>query len=107
MKLKATSLLETVVSSLIFLIVFGVAMGAASHINRISHPDWAEMEKDFNAYRDSIRTVDAGRYEYGCSWGKLLFETVKKEEPEGLAEISMTATMRGGQKIVYQYFEDE
>lgn len=53
MRLKATTLLETIVASLIFLLVFGMAMEALVHIHKINDPDWAAMERGFNEFRDS------------------------------------------------------
>ena len=105
MRLKATTLLETVVSSLVFMIVFAVAMSAIPRINRISHPDWAAMERDFNACRDSVVTREPGTYAFKYPWGVLSFE--KKEAGRGLMEVTATASMKSTQKIVYRYLSDE
>ncbi len=105
MRLNASTLLETVVSSLVFMIVFALALGAASRINRISNPAWDEMEQAFNERRALLRIMESGQIEYEYSWGKLSFEA--GDAYLGLVPVTMTATMRDGQKVVYKFYADE
>lgn len=105
MRLKATTLLETIVASLIFLMVFGMAMEALVHIHKISDPDWTAMERSFNEFRDSSVVMSNGSREY--SWGTMRWGSKDASEMEGLVEINVTATMKGGQKIEYRYLRNE
>jgi len=105
MKLKAATLLETIVSSLVFLIVFGLAMDSVNRIKKVSGTEWAQMEKDFNAYRDSLVNMAAGKYQYAFSWGILSFDKV--EEENGLMKICADVSLRSGQHVTYQYLWDE
>lgn len=105
MRLKATTLLETIVASLIFLLVFGMAMEALVHIHKISDPDWAAMERGFNEFRDSLVVRSGGTREY--SWGTMRWTRKDASDIEGLVEINVTAMMKGGQKIEYRYLRNE
>ncbi|HBH09505.1 MAG TPA: hypothetical protein DDX40_08925 [Rikenellaceae bacterium] len=105
MRLKATTLLETIVASLIFLLVFGMAMEALVHIHKISNPDWSAMEQSFNEFRDSSVVMSDGLREY--PWGTMRWVRKDTSEMEGIVEINVTATMKGGQKIEYRYLVDE
>lgn len=83
MRLKATTLLETIVASLIFLLVFGMAMEALVHIHKINDPDWAAMERGFNEFRDSLVVRSDGTREY--SWGTMRWtrkDASDREAPE-------------------------
>lgn len=105
MRLKATTLLETIVASLIFLLVFGMAMEALVHIHKINDPDWAAMERGFNEFRDFLVVRSDGTREY--SWGTMRWTRKDASDIEGLVEINVTATMKGGQKIEYRYLRNE
>lgn len=105
MRLKATTLLETIVASLIFLLVFGMAMEALVHIHKISDPDWSAMERSFNEFRDSSVVMSDGSREY--SWGTMQWVRKDAAELEGLVEVNVTVTMNGGQKIEYRYLSNE
>ena len=105
MRLKATTLLETIVASLIFLLVFGMAMEALVHIHKVSDPDWSAMEQSFNEFRDSSVVMSDGLRE--CSWGTMRWTHKSAFDTEGLVEINVTATMKDGQKIEYRYLIDE
>lgn len=105
MKLKAATLLETIVSSLVFLIVFGLAMDSVNRIKKVSGTDWTQMEKDFNACRDSLVNMAAGKYQYTFSWGILSFD--KMDEGNGLMQICADVAFRSGQHVTYQYLWDE
>lgn len=105
MRLTATTLLEAIVASLIFLLVFGMAMEALVHIHKVSDPDWSAMERSFNEFRDSSTLVSDGSREY--FWGTMRWVLKDASEKEGLVEINVTATMKGGQKIEYRYLRNE
>lgn len=104
MRLKAAALLETIVASLIFLLIFGMAMDALVHIHKTSDPDCAVMERTFNEFRDSSVAVSEGFCEY--SWGAIRWLCKDVSEMEGLVEVNVTATMKGGQKIEYRYLRN-
>lgn len=92
-------------ASLIFLLVFGMAMEALVHIHKISNPDWSAMEQSFNEFRDSSVVMSDGLREY--PWGTMRWVRKDTSEMEGIVEINVTATMKGGQKIEYRYLVDE
>ncbi len=105
MRLKATTLLETIVASLIFLLVFGMAMEALVRIHKVRNLDWVAMERSFNEFCDSSALLSDGLREY--SWGTIRWVLKDASEMEGLVEVNVTATMKGGQKIEYRYLRNE
>lgn len=104
MRFKATSLLETIIASLIFLLVFGIALDTITSVNRFYKPDWVGMERDFNAFRDSILVQDGVR---NYSWGRMEWHCNEVINVSGVNEIQVDVTMRGGYKVIYKYIVNE
>ena len=74
-RLKATTLLETIVASIVFLIVFGMAMTSAVNLRRMETPDWAHIETSCRNYRDI----------------------------PGLVDVQATINLKDGRKFAYRY----
>lgn len=100
MRLKATSLLETVVASVIFLIVFGMAMRAAVDLRKLGTPDWAQIERDFNEFRKRV-PEDGEVLEY--EWGKIETQCRGYHDVPGLVDVQVTLHLKDGRRTVYRY----
>lgn len=100
MRVKATSLVETLVTSVVFLIVFGMAMDTAVNLRKLKVPDWAMIERDFNAYR-KLAPEDEQTYVY--EWGKIYTSCSGYHSVPGLADVQVTIILRDGRKTVYRY----
>ncbi len=98
--LAATSLLETVVATVVFLIVFGMAMGASVNLRRLGSPDWARIETDFNAVRARM-PEDGQVYEY--DWGEIGTECSEYLEIPGLLDVRVTIKLKDGRRSIYRY----
>lgn len=105
MRIAATILLETIVSSLIFLIVFFIALESINKINRAGHPDWSAVERAINERRDSTSFYSEGCHEFEYPWGTLVLE--KQMERNGLMSITITSSVNDYNNIVYRYLYDE
>lgn len=100
MKLKATSLVETIVASVVFLIVFGMAMTSAVNLRKLGTPDWARIERDFNEFRKQV-PVNGQAYEY--DWGQIEASCSDYHEVPGLLDIQATIRLKDGRKTAYRY----
>jgi len=98
--LAATSLLETIVATVIFLIVFGIAMTSAVNLHRLGTPDWAGIEKDFNEIR--LLAPEDGR-EYDYDWGEIETECSYYHEVPGLKEVNALIKLKDGRSLTYRY----
>ena len=99
-RLAAASLLETIVATVVFLIVFGMAMSSSVNLRRLGSPDWARIETDFNAVREMV-PENGQEFEYG--WGKIKTDCQGYREVSGLVEVRATITLKDGRKSVYRY----
>jgi hypothetical protein len=99
-RLKATTLLETIVASIVFLIVFGMAMTSAVNLRRMDKPDWAHIETDFNAMR-TLAPEDGHVYEY--DWGDIETSCRNYREIPGLVDVQATISLKDGRKFAYRY----
>ena len=99
-RLKATTLLETIVASIVFLIVFGMAMTSAVNLRRMETPDWAHIETDFNAMR-TLAPEDGHVYEY--DWGDIETSCRNYREIPGLVDVQATISLKDGRKFAYRY----
>jgi hypothetical protein len=98
--LEATSLLETIVATVIFLIVFGMAMTSAVNLHRLGTPDWAGIERDFNEIR-TLAPEDGRVYVY--DWGEIETESGYYHEVPGLKEVHALIKLKDGRKMKYRY----
>ena len=99
-RLKATSLLETIVASIVFLIVFGMAMTSAVNLRRLGTPDWTRIERDFNAIRQRSPENDK-LYEY--DWGRIETSCRDYHEISGLVDVQATISLKDGRRFAYRY----
>lgn len=100
MKLKATSLLEAIVASVVFLIVFGMAMTSAVNLRKLGTPDWARIERDFNEFRKQ-NPENGEQYEY--DWGRIEATCSDYHDVPGLLDVQITIRLKDGRKTVYRY----
>ena len=100
MRVKATSLVETLVASVVFLIVFGMAMSAAVSLRKLCAPNWAQIERDFNEFRKQA-PEDGVIQEY--DWGAIETACSDYHEVSGLIDVQVTLILRDGRKTVYRY----
>ena len=99
-RFKATTLLETIVASIVFLIVFGMAMSTAVHLRRMETPDWVRIETDFNALR-TLAPEDGQVYEY--DWGDIETSCRNYREIPGLVDVQATICLKDGRQFAYRY----
>lgn len=105
--LPATSLLETIVSSVIFMIIFIIAMHSMTNLlvyeNR--QPDWLIIENDMKKCRRMIEKegIDENRREhyYPFSWGRIRVSV----EPykDNILLIEMASEIESGQSVGYYF----
>lgn len=105
--LQATSLLETIVSSIIFMIVFIIAMHSMTHLlvyeNR--QPNYLIIENDMKKCRRMMEKegidANAGEQSYSFPWGKV---NVSVSPYKGnILLIHMTLEIENGQSIGYHF----
>lgn len=106
-KLQATSLLETIVSSIIFMIVFIIAMHSMTNLlvyeNR--QPNYLIIENDMKKCRrliekEGIEENVNERY-YPFSWGKVRVSVSPYKD--NIFLIYMSSEIEGGQSIGYRF----
>lgn len=102
MILKATSLLETIVASVVFLIVFGMAMSSVIHLQKMKAPDWASIEEDFNEF---VRRVPENGKAYEYEWGQIETACDEYRDVPGLLHIHATIRLKDGRKTIYRYLQ--
>lgn len=106
-KLPATSLLETIVSSIIFMIVFIIAMHSLTHLliyeNR--QPSYLVIESDMKKCCRLIEKegIDVKVHEqfYSFSWGKISIKVSPYKDDIFL--IHMVSEIENGQSISYHF----
>lgn len=106
-KLQATSLLETIVSSIIFMIVFIIAMHSMTNLlvyeNR--QPNYLIIENDMKKCRHLIEKegIDENVHEkyYSFPWGKVKVSVSPYKD--SILLIHMVSEIEKGQSIVYHF----
>lgn len=99
-RLKASSLLETIVASIVFLIVFSMAMTAAINLRKFDMPDWAKIETEFNAIYKSGLDDDA-LCEY--DWGSIEITFNEYQSISGLYDVQAIVCLKDGRQFKYRY----
>ena len=99
-RLRASTLVETLVASVVFLIVFGMAMTSAVNLRKMQTPDWARIERDFNEFRKRI-PENGEPYKY--EWGRIEANCSDYQEVSGLIDVQVTLILRDGRKTVYRF----
>lgn len=103
--LKGTSLVEALVSSVIFLTVFLIAMDSLMNITRmsVSGPSPVEIE---DAIRECVGNVpgarDASRT-YDYAWGQVTVESKSYGHLERVLEVTAVARADNGRTVIYRY----
>lgn len=99
-RLRASTLVETLVASVVFLIVFGMAMTSAVNLRKMQTPDWARIERDFNEFRKQV-PINGEPYEY--EWGRIEAVCSEYHDVPGLLDVQVTLRLKDGRKTVYRY----
>lgn len=104
-KLKASTLLETIVASVIFLIIFAMAIDTMTRMMVFDHQDseYLLIESAFNKYEREMRNKEivVGSENYTFEWGGMNVITTYYED--GLYLIEMNALSNSKKKVKYQY----
>lgn len=104
MKLAGSTLLETLVATILFLLIFGIAIEALVRINKVGNVDWVSMERVFNQWRDS--EIPAKDTTSIYPWGTMQWEVTSDAKLSELRMYTVTAYMKNGQTAVYYFFKD-
>lgn len=104
MKLSGSTLLETLVATILFLLIFNIAIDALVRVNKLRNADWVSMERDFNQWRDTGVPVRDTMISY--PWGTILWKIDSGEECDDLYIYTVTANMKNGQTAVYQFLRN-
>lgn len=92
--------METLVASVVFLIVFAMAMTSAVNLRKMQTPDWARIERDFNEFRKRV-PEDGERYEY--DWGRIEAVCSEYHDVPGLLYVQATIRLKDGRRTGYRY----
>lgn len=104
MKLPGSSLLETLVATILFLLIFSISIEALVRINKIRNADWVSMEREFNRSRESALPGRDTTLTY--PWGAMKWDVGYDEELTELKVYKVTAYMKNGQTAVYNFLKD-
>ncbi len=103
MKLPGSSLLETLVATILFLLIFSISIEALVRINKIRNADWVSMEMEFNRSRESALPGRDTTLTY--PWGEMKWNVDSDDELTELKMYTVTAYMKNGQTTVYHFFK--
>ena len=103
MKLPGSTLLETLVATILFLLIFSISIEALVRINKIRNADWVSMEREFNRSRESALPGRDTTLTY--PWGEMKWNVDSDDELTELKMYTVTAYMKNGQTTVYHYFK--
>ncbi len=103
MKLPGSSLLETLVATILFLLIFSISIEALVRINKIRNADWVSMEREFNRSRESALPGRDTTLTY--PWGEMKWNVDSDDELTELKMYTVTAYMKNGQTTVYHFFK--
>ena len=104
MKLTGATLLETLVATTLFLIIFSIAIDSLVKVNRFRNVDWIAMERDFNKLRELELPARDTSITY--PWGEMCWEVADAYDVAGLKRYTVTACMRNGRTVVYHFLKD-
>ena len=104
MKLTASSLLETLVATVLFLLIFSIAIEALVRINKMRNADWVSAERELNQRKESTLPVEDTTLIY--PWGTMKWDVASDDELTELKVYTVTAYMKNGQTAVYNFLKD-
>lgn len=99
-RLRASTLVETLVASVVFLIVFGMAMTSAVNLRKMQTPDWVRIERDFNEFRKQV-PENGQQFEY--AWGWIEANCSDYHNVPGLLYVQATIRLKDGRRTEYRY----
>jgi len=104
-RLSGSTILETVVASIIFMIVFGIAMDILTRIVISNHKDNENLiiESAFSKCKREIKRkgLTVGSETYTFAWGEIQINT--SEYGNELFKIEMNATTNEKKRVSYRY----
>lgn len=106
-ELPATSLLETIVSSVIFMIIFIIAIHSITHLlaYETKQPNWLIIENDMKKCRriiekEGVNESRDARY-YSFSWGSIRVSATPYKD--NILQVEMSSEIESGQSISYYF----
>lgn len=104
-KVTASTLLETIVASVIFMIVFAMAIDTLTRIMIFDHKDseYLLIESSFGKCDREMRSkkIIAGNESYTFDWGEIHVSITN--DKKNLYHIEMNAVTKSKKEVSYQY----
>lgn len=103
--LKGASLVEALVASVIFLIVFLIAMSSLVNIARIkvSGPSPAEIEDAVEECITRLKYDSGNTRFYNYEWGVVEVDTKTYEMFDGVLDVTVSSKVKYGRTVIYRY----
>lgn len=103
--LKAASLVEALVASVIFLTVFLIAMDSMMNIARInvSGASPVDMEEAVRECLERFAEGSAKKASYDYMWGNIEIEAEPYKAVDDLLDVTVTAKAKNGCTVIYRY----
>lgn len=106
MKLVASALVETIVASTMFLIIFMIATIALTRLSAYhSGVDFVQVELDMENSVTLTRKMIKPKQEFRYGWGIVIIEKSESASWPGLYDVAVTAQLKNGHKVKYYYVE--
>lgn len=100
--LKASTIIEVVVASVIFMLIFCISLEMLTKINRDGRStETLQIIMDRNEYVQQIRTSEYGygNYMKNFDWGEIHVKIQPYKEYQLLRELNFTGVMKNGKKL--------
>lgn len=104
MKLSGSTLLETLVATSLFLLIFSIAVDSLVGVNKMRNVDWVSMEREFNQWRESGTPERDTLLTY--PWGTMHWKIESDHADAELEKYTVSACMKNGQTAVYRFLKD-
>lgn len=106
LKLPASTIIETVVASVLFLLIFFICIESITRINSMSRGEEPlEVEMDFNNCIKMFTAEKYGEGEYTMTyrWGDITVSVKPYPEHEDISELNFTAGFNNGRSSDIRY----
>ncbi len=109
MKLPATSLVESLTASIIFLIAFMTGMTCLVNLSMKKYclDDFVIIEKEIDLCIKKADKHDENLQTYYYNWGRIVYAKTQDNPVNGISEITITAYLNRQTPIIYKYWKDE
>lgn len=110
--LRADTLIEAIVASVIFLLVFGISLETISRLSLYHNQDPLFVEVDYRL-KSCFEEFSGGSYEYAVyhrkyTWGTITIDIKPYKEYSGIQEITLSAKIKHRlQSIEYRHLVKE